>query len=290
MGANVESNTKNVRTTPSTTSAATSKRSNRPKVDKIMNCILCDEKEGKNLNAGTSELKYHLSVCVYSMGGFLDILPAHQGTMDIKKIEEFGNRFKYKCPFENCDKSSGKSKAIGYKEFAIHAGVMHGILERWAAQNTDRKGAEELYQLLKNMREDEGIPLPEVPDIPYEELHVCFICDGEDKEGKNLSFSADKVYQTRYHYAACIYDTGLYVELYPPGKQNMSSDGKPRDILGREVKYSCQEKGCSLKRKMGYKEFVIHMANDHGGLEKVLENHSDERVREISKKLKTKKR
>ena len=84
-----------------------------------------------------------------------------------------------------------------------------GILERWAAQNTDRKGAEELYQLLKNMREDEGIPLPEVPDIPYEELHVCFICDGEDKEGKNLSFSADKVYQTRYHYAACIYDTGL---------------------------------------------------------------------------------
>ena len=81
-----------------------------------------------------------------------------------------------------------------------------------------------------------------------------------------------------------------YVELYPPGKQNMSSDGKPRDILGREVKYSCQEKGCSLKRKMGYKEFVIHMANDHGGLEKVLENHSDERVREISKKLKTKKR
>ena len=80
------------------------------------------------------------------------------------------------------------------------------------------------------------------------------------------------------------------MELYPPGKQNMSSDGKPRDILGREVKYSCQEKGCSLKRKMGYKEFVIHMANDHGGLEKVLENHSDERVREISKKLKTKKR
>ena len=32
------------------------------------------------------------------------------------------------------------------------------------------------------------------------------------------------------------------------------------------------------------------MANDHGGLEKVLENHSDERVREISKKLITKKR
>ena len=31
-----------------------------------------------------------------------------------------------RCPFENCDKSSGKSKAIGYKEFAIHAGVMHG--------------------------------------------------------------------------------------------------------------------------------------------------------------------
>ena len=41
--------------------------------------------------------------------------------------------------------------------------------------------------------------------------------------------------------------------MYPPGKQNETEDGKPRDVLGREVKYSCQEKGCNLKRKMGYK-------------------------------------
>ena len=69
------------------------------------------------------------------------------------------------------------------------------------------------------------------------------------------------------------------------GKQNSNEDGTPRDILGREVKYSCQEKGCTLRRKMGYKEFVIHMANDHGGLDEILKNHADEKVQEMAPKL-----
>ena len=43
-----------------------------------MNCIICKNKDGKNLNTGTSELKYHLSVCVYGTGGFLKYLPHGQ--------------------------------------------------------------------------------------------------------------------------------------------------------------------------------------------------------------------
>ena len=263
-------------------------RRRRPKtngVDKLMNCIVCDERDGKNLSSRGSELKYHMSVCVYSMGGFLSILPAHQGTMVMEEIEEFGARFKYRCSFPMCDKSTGKAKPIGYKEFAIHSGVMHGILERWIEQNLDREGAREMLELLQDLREEEGLPLEEIPEIQYEELHVCFLCEGEDKEGKSLSFHAEQLYRTRYHYSACMYDTGLYVKLYNPGKQNLTADGKPRDILGREVKYACQERKCHQKRKMGYKEFCIHMSNDHGGLEKALLLHEDKRVRSLSKRL-----
>ena len=128
--------------------------------------------------------------------------------------------------------------------------------------------------------------MAEVPHIPFEEVHTCCICDGQDKEGKNLSFSKEKIYQTRYHYAACIYDSGYYLDMYPPGRQNVTEDGKPRDVLGREVKYSCQEKGCRMKRKMGYKEFCIHMSNDHGGLEEVLTKYDKANIREIAPKLK----
>ena len=41
-----------------------------------------------------------------------------------------------------------------------------------------------------------------------------------------------------------------------------------------------------MKRKMGYKEFTIHMANDHGGLEDVLLKYDDEKIRDIAPKLK----
>ena len=94
-----------------------------------------------------------------------------------------------------------------------------------------------------------------------------------------------------------------YYEMYDPSEQNKNPDGSPRDILGREVKYNCHESACSnRKRKMGYKvcklenkklliqrlflqEFAIHQANEHKGLEQVLENHQDERVRNLIPKL-----
>ena len=53
---------------------------------------------------------------------------------------------------------------------------------------------------------------------------------------------------------------------YPPGDQNTDEDGNPKDILGRDVKYSCEASGCTVKRKMGYKEFCIHMSNEHRGI------------------------
>ena len=36
-----------------------------------------------------------------------------------------------------------------------------------------------------------------------------------------------------------------------------------------QVKYTCSLDKCTVKKRMGYKEFCIHMASSHGGLEEV---------------------
>ena len=75
--------------------------------------------------------------------------------------------------------------------------------------------------------------------------------------------------------------------MYDPTDQNRNPDGSPQDHLGRTVKYNCHEPACSnKKRKMGYKEYAIHNANEHQGLEAVLEDHENERVRSLIPLLK----
>ena len=159
---------------------------------------------------------------------------------------------------------------------------MHGLLERWASESEERK---ELFETLKEVRLRDGLELPEIPVVDWERIHTCIICNGVDKDGKNMSFKKEKLHATRYHYAACLYDSGVYFEMYPPGEENSNDDGSPRDALGREVKYWCGEQDCTLKRKMGYKEFVVHMANDHGGLKIILQNHENTELQKITPML-----
>ena len=89
----------------------------------------------------------------------------------------------------------------------------------------------------------------------------------------------------RYHYASCYYKSGIYLAKYPPGEQNMDNEGNPRDILGRDIKYSCEVRGCTIKRKMGYKEFCIHMSNEHGGLCDILRETGRPELWEVADKL-----
>ena len=86
----------------------------------------------------------------------------------------------------------------------------------------------------------------------------------------------------RYHYASCYYESGVYLARYPPGEQNMDEEGNPRDILGRDIKYSCEVMGCTIKRKMGYKEFCIHMSNEHRGILEVLREDGRPELLEIA--------
>merc|ERR1719147_495458 len=81
---------------------------------------------------------------------------------------------------------------------------------------------------------------------------------------------------------------GVYLSMYPPGKHNTDSEGNPKDTLGADVKYSCSDVRCNNKRKMGYKEFTIHMANEHGGLEVVLMEDEREEIRNLVEKIRKK--
>ena len=172
----------------------------------------------------------------------------------------------------------------------MHMGSSHGILERWAKE-TNRDGAQELYQALKTWREELGQTLPEIPSYEVEEVHTCLLCHGEGeggKETKSLSFAPDKIGSTRYHYSSCLFDfgDGVIQEKYKPNPRNLNEDGSLNDILGRIYKYTCEVCKPSKKpRQMGYKEFSTHMANHHGGLEEILMEHKDEKVRQLVSKL-----
>jgi len=153
----------------------------------------------------------------------------------------------------------------------------------------ERVKINEHFKTLKRRRE--GKEFPDMPEVREGYMHICYICNGADDEeglGKNLSLAPEKIYSTRYHYASCLFDNDskVFYDMYDPSEINKNPDGSPRDILGREVKYNCCEETCSnMRRKMGYKEFVIHQANEHKGLEQVLENHQEERVRNLIPKL-----
>jgi len=260
-----------------------------PIVDKIHSCVFCDTKEGKTLNLGSGmqDLRYHYAVCYYRRGNFFSVIDPGKENMDEegKVIDEFGRRFRYKCPIQNCHKNQGRGKTSGYKEFCIHTGVAHHMVEYLLSQEEDPlPGMEEVRQAMETVREKDGGKMGPLPPVPVEEIHTCLLCKGKDKEGLNLSFAGYKLCQTRYHYASCYYDSGVYLDLYSPGKANRDEEGKVIDVMGRRVKYTCNEK-CSLKREMGYKELCIHMSNEHGGLEAVMMNDERPEVRQILEKL-----
>ena len=106
--------------------------------------------------------------------------------------------------------------------------MVHHLLELWALEQSKqgRQGSQDLYQLLVNSREADGGVIEEIPELRVEELHTCLICKGEDKEGKALSLDKEKIFQTRYHYASCFYDTGVYFTKYPPGQSVINDSFK----------------------------------------------------------------
>jgi len=264
-----------------------------PRIDKVHNCLLCEAKEGRNLSFGSGlmELRNHYSVCLYNQGKFKSVADPREGNRDFegKAVDEYGRRYKYKCQVPECPKSTPKAKPVGFKEWAIHAGVAHHLVEKVMQEEVKKTPAlKEVLEEVTKVRVAAGIDLDDLPEPFREEIHNCLLCAGKDKDGLNLSLDPGKLWAVRYHYASCYFDTGVYQSLggsYLPGDQNSNEDGSARDVLGREVKYRCMEAGCTMKRQVGYKELCIHMASDHGGLERVMTEDEREEVRDLVQKI-----
>ena len=272
----------------------TSSPSQRPRVNKIHTCLICKGsiKEGKKLNLvdKLTELMYHYAACFYDKHKFKDIIDAGPDNRDDNgdPIEEFGTRFKYKCPYPDCANNSGKRPArlVGFKEYCIHLAVVHFHLET-ALEQDDTEGMEEVLKAVRDHRMKQNLELEEIPPVEYEEIHCCLLCKGATgKDAKNLSLKKEKLNSLKYHYADCYYDTGVYLERYPPGEENMDQEtGQPLDVLGKTIKYNCDVPGCKNKRLMGYKSWCIHMAVDHGGLFEIMREDSNPEIRNLVERL-----
>jgi len=273
--------------------AAAEKAYTGPRIDKVHNCLLCEAKEGRNLSFGSGlmELRNHYSVCLYNRGQFKSIADPGEGNRDFegKAVDEYGRKYKYKCQVPECPRSIPKAKPVGFKEWAIHAGVAHHLVEQVMEEEVQKTPAmKEVLAEVTKVREAAGVVLDNLPKPSREEIHNCLLCVGKDKDGLNLSLDPSKLWAVRYHYASCYFDSGVYMDLggsYLPGDQNSNEDGSARDVLGREVKYRCMEAGCTMKRQVGYKELCIHMASDHGGLEQVMARDEREGIRDLVEKI-----
>jgi len=273
--------------------AAAEKAYTGPRIDKVHNCLLCEAKEGRNLSFGSGlmELRNHYSVCLYNRGQFTSVADPGEGNRDFegKAVDEYGRKFRYKCQVPECPRSIPKAKPVGFKEWAIHAGVAHHLVEKVMEEEAEKTPAlKEVVAEVARIRKEAGVVLDDLPMPSREEIHNCLLCVGKDKDGLNLSLDPSKLWQVRYHYASCYFDSGVYMDLggsYLPGDQNSNEDGSARDVLGREVKYRCMEGGCTMKRQVGYKELCIHMASDHGGLEAVMAKDEREEIRDLVEKI-----
>ena len=267
------------------------------RVAKIKNCPLCSAKKGRN-ESDVDFIKSHLSPCIYVKNGYIPFLPHKQGDHIVKceDILDDKRRFKYFCPYgpdngphmingeaaNECFKF-GDKKPMGYKEFSIHMGSVHGVMERWAELNN-----REVFEMLRAEREEKGGELPETFEYRVEEFHICLLCNGDEMDkSSNLGFDdPDKIRTTKFHYANCLFlqSPKLYYVQYPH-KQKENENGDPEDIMGGKFKYPCEEKGCTNRRQEGYKSYVIHKAKDHNGLLKLIANHENPKVRTVVNRL-----
>jgi len=275
---------------------ATKKAYTGPRIDKVHTCMLCETRDGRNLSfgSGLSELRNHYSVCFYNRGQFVGVADPGDENRNPdtgKAVDEYGRKYKYKCSVPACPRNQNKAKSCGFKEWVIHAGVAHHLVERVMELEAEKNPPmKEVLLAVRAARETQGVVLEEMPRPSIEEIHNCVLC--KERDGLNLSLDPAKLWAIRYHYASCFFDSGVYLTLggaYLPGEQNVKEDGTPRDMLGQEVRYRCIEEGCTMKRQVGYKELCIHMASDHGGLEEVMSKDERHEIRNLVPKIKKKK-
>ena len=257
-------------------------------------CVLCQSKEGKNLQFAGNLLGYlyHYSLCIYNQGGFRDLVPQQQeGDVTLsQQVETTGGsgvQYRYRCqPARR--KDSECSRGVGYKEFCVHLGRQHGLAVRWIQNNI----TEELKPVLLRIQEVLAKQQPEVarqgniPDPIVEELEDCVVCNAEDgKDGKELSYSRDKLDIAKFHYTVCLLkNTNVFFRILPP--RDAGEDGRPGDLEGKLYQYTCTLAGCREGRRVcSYQEFVHHMSQEHGLLYTAMESQGSSQLARVRQRL-----
>jgi len=257
-------------------------------------CKLCNGtsgKESKNLRVeegDLADLKNHYLQCYYRTGALYRLVDPgdlNRGVDDIgKPKDETGKQFKYRCPFKNCSKNTGRGAGknlFSYKDYAIHLGREHGLLEVMMSAD-DREGIQAVRAVLYQERMKKGGDIEQIPTVDYEEVHKCLLCNS--KEGQKLSFK--QLTSIRYHYSSCFYALGKYFSLFPPDEENRDIEGKPIDEKGINTKYRCEEAECrTLKKTMGYKELCIHRGVEHGVLNTLLKDSGRQDLLDLVDKI-----
>ena len=262
-------------------------------------CILCSENGGKKMNS--TKLLPHYSGCLFDRGYFSKIIEPGNGNLDENGlvIDVFGKVFRYKCNEQDCPKyrsCQDKCKTVkcrtdckntmGFKEFCIHAASQHNLVEPVMLQAlAEMPGLIFAWKAIQSSIRDKPCEIDEKvlpPKFTREEFHRCLLCEGKEKEGQKLLLDSMDTRLVKYHYATCFFPTGVYINLYPPGKVNMVGS-MVRDLIGQEVTYSCNR--CEKRKRMGYKGFSIHMASEHGGLDMVMLLDERKEVRRFARRL-----
>ena len=174
-----------------------------PRINKVHNCLLCETKDGKNLSfeSGLSELRNHYSICLYNLGHFKGVLDPGMDNKDSEGnvLDEYGRKFRYKCPVTNCPRNQARAKPCGLKEWVIHAGVAHHMVEKAMEAVSEKKEAmKEVLEAMREARIASGIlVVEELEDPSVEEIHNCILCGGKDRDGINLSLDPTKLWAIR---------------------------------------------------------------------------------------------
>ena len=128
----------------------------RLRLDKVHNCLLCEAKEGRNLNfsSGLMQLRKHYSVCLYNRGQFKSVGNPKEANRNEegKVVDENGLKFRYRCDVPDCSRRG--VKPLSFKEWAIHAGVVHHLMEKVMEEEAERNPAmKEVLAELAKVRE-----------------------------------------------------------------------------------------------------------------------------------------
>ena len=93
-----------------------------------------------------------------------------------------------------------------------------------------------------------------------------------------------------------MYDTGVYLlpsysehfqlDKHADHEKNIGEDGKPKDVTGTTYRYTCREKKCSSRRKMGFKEYCIHTSNEHGIVINIMLTSENKDLKKLGIRLK----